>query len=134
MSCKSAIYTANTGARVVAVGAIIPLGSIIRRFGCSVNLNGNGINLTDAGYYDISASITAAPIAVGTVTVTLFRNGVAVPGATASAAVSTAGNPVNLSISALVREGCCADGGTLTLVLTGASSTVSNIALVVEKI
>ena len=134
MSCKSAIFTANTGAQSVAVGAVIPLGSIVRRFGCCVNLNGNGINLTESGYYDVAASITAAPAAAGTVTATLFRNGVAVPGATASAAVSTAGNPANLSIAALVREPCCADGSTLTLVLTGAAATVSNVALVVEKL
>ena len=131
---KSAIYTANTTAQTVAAGGTIALGSIIRRFGCSVNLNGNGINLKDGGYYDVDVSVTAAPAAVGTVTVTLFRNGVAVPGATASAAVSTANNPVNLSITALVRENCCGDDSTLTLVLTGTASSVTNAAVVVEKI
>ena len=80
------------------------------------------------------ASVTAAPTAAGTVTVSLFRNNVAVPGATASAAVSTAGNPVNLSIAALVREFCCGDDSALTLVLSGAASTVSNVAVVAERI
>ena len=76
---------------------------------------------------------TAAPTAAGTVTASLFRNGVAIPGATASAAVSTAGNPVTLSIAALVREFCCGDDSALTLVLSGAAATVSNVAVVVER-
>lgn len=134
MSCKSAIYTANTSTQAVAVGGTLMLGSIVRRFGCSVNLNGNGINLKEAGYYDVKVSITAAPTAIGTVTATLFRNGVAIPGATASAAVSTANNPISLPIAALVRESCCGDDSTLTLVLTGTAANVTNVAVVVVKI
>lgn len=72
--------------------------------------------------------------AIGTVTVTLLKDGVAVPGATASASVSTAGDAVNLSIDALVREQCCDSTSTLTLVLTGAAATVTNVAAVVEKL
>lgn len=135
MSCKSAIYTANTGAQAVAVGGVIALGSIIRRFGCGVNLNGNGIVIDREGYYDVDASITVAPTAAGTVTVTLLRDGVAVPGATASNSTSVAGNPVNLDITALVRQaGCCAGGSTLTLVLTAGAGTVTNVALKVIKL
>ena len=121
----------------MAVGGTLSLGSIIRRYGCDLNLNGNSITVNgcnDAGYYDFKASVTAAPTAAGTVTVTLFRNGVAVPGATASAAVSTAGNPVALPIAALIREFCCGDDSALTLVLSGAAATVSNVAVVVERI
>lgn len=140
---KSAIFTANTVAQTVPVGGTLALGSIIRRYGrdncdCEIlNLNGNSITINgcnDAGYYDVKASVTAAPVAAGTVTVTLFRNGVAVPGATASAAVSTAGNSVALPIVALVREFCCGDDSSLTLVLSGATATVSNVAVVVERV
>ena len=137
MSCKSSIFTANTTAQAVPVGGTLALGSIIRRYGCDLNLNGNSITINgcnDAGYYDVKASVTAAPTAAGTVTVSLFRNGIAIPGATASAAVSTAGNPVALPIVALVREFCCGDDSALTLVLSGAAATVSNVAVVVERI
>lgn len=134
MSCKSAIYTANTATQALVAGNIISLGSIIRRFGCSVNLNGSGVNLKEPGYYDVKASITAAPTAVGTVTAALFRNGVAVPGAVASASVSTANNSVTLPIATLVRESCCGDDSTLTLVFSGAAANVTNVALVVEKV
>ena len=53
MSCKSAIFTANTNAQSVAVGGTLALGSTIRRFGCNLNQNGNSITINgcdDAGY------------------------------------------------------------------------------------
>lgn len=133
MSCKSAIYTAMQTPIGVAVGGVIPLGSLIRRYGGDIELNGNAVNLTGAGYYDVDASISVAPIAAGTVTVSLHQNGVAVPGASASAAL-TEGTVSDLSITALVRQVCCAAGSALTLVLTGAASTVSNVALRVQRV
>ena len=59
----------------------------------------------------------------------------AIPGATATQATGTANNPVNVSISSLVREFCpCCDGlSNITFVLTGTASAVSNVAIVVEK-
>ena len=32
----------------VAVDGVIPLGSLIRRYGCNVALNGNAVNITGA--------------------------------------------------------------------------------------
>lgn len=133
MSCKSALYAAMQTPTAVAVDGVIPLGSLIRRYGCDVALNGNAVNITGAGYYDVDASVTVAPTAAGTVTATLYKDGVAVPGATASAA-GAAGAPVVLAFPALVRQVCCASGAALTLVLTGAASTVSNVALRVQRI
>ena len=134
MGCKSAIYTANSTATVTAVGSAIPFGSIIRRFGQNIDLSGTAINICGRGYYDVDISVTANATTAGTVTVTLFKDGVAVPGATASATASAAGDAVNLSIEALVREMCCDSTSTLTLVLTGAAATVTNVAAVVEKL
>ena len=88
MSCKSALYTALQTPTAVAVDGVIPLGSLIRRYGCDISLNGNAVNLSGAGYYDVDASITVAPTAAGTVTATLVKDGVAIPGATASAAAA----------------------------------------------
>lgn len=133
MSCKSALYTALQTPTAVAVDGVIPLGSLIRRYGCDISLNGNAVNLSGAGYYDVDASITVAPTAAGTVTATLVKDGVAIPGATASAAAA-AGAPTVLSFSALVRQACCAAGSALTLVLTGAAATVNNVALRVQRI
>jgi hypothetical protein len=134
MSCKSAIYTASTGPVTVASGGTIPLGSVIRKYGCDIALNGNAITCSERGYYDVDVSITANPTVAGTVTATLYNNGVAVPGATASGSVTTAGNPVALPINALVRVPCCGNAATLSLVLTGNASIINNVAVVVEKI
>lgn len=117
----------------VAVDGVIPLGSLIRRYGCDVAINGNAVNITGAGYYDVDASVTVTPAAAGTVTVTLYKDGVAVPGATASA-TAAANSTVDLSIPALVRQACCAEGSALTLVLAGAAATVNNVALRVQRI
>ena len=138
MSCKSALYAAMQTPTAVAVGGVIPLGSLIRRYGCDVDLNGNAVNIVGgnqaAGYYDVDASITVAPTAAGTVTVALYKDGVAVPGATASATATAADDVVDLNIPALVRQVCCAAGSALTLVLTGAAAAVNNVALRVQRI
>lgn len=120
-------------ATAVTAGGVIPLGSLIRRYGCDIALNGNAVNLTGTGYYDVDASITATLTAAGTVTVTLYKDGVAVPGATASE-TGTASGTVNLNIPALVRQACCASGSALSLVLTEAAATVNNVALRVQRI
>lgn len=133
MSCKSALYAAMQTPTAVAVDGVIPLGSLIRRYGCDVAINGNAVNITGAGYYDVDASVTVTPAAAGTVTVTLYKDGVAVPGATASETAAANGT-VDLSIPALVRQVCCAAGSALTLVLTGAAATVNNVALRVQRI
>lgn len=131
---KSAIYVVNNSAQTLAVGNTVALGVVNRRFGCAIDLNGNSVTLDDQGYYDVNVSVTAAPTAAGTVTITLFNNGVAVPGATASNATTVGGNPVNVSFESLVRVFCGANAGALTIVLTGSAATVSNVALVVTKI
>ena len=131
---KSAIYVVNNTSPLVPVGNVIPLGSVIRRFGCALALNGNTVTADEVGYYAVNVSVTAEPTAAGTVTVTLFNNGVAIPGATASATAAAAGDPVNVSLDSLVRVLCYGVPGALTLVLTGAEATVTNVALVVTKI
>lgn len=134
MSCKSLIYTAMQTPTAVAVNGIIPLGTIVRRYGCNCNLNGNGIAINGQGYYDVDVSVEAVPDAAGTVTVQLLKDGVAVPGATAAATVADVANTVTLAFPATVRLGCCSTGSVLTLLLTGAASTVNNVAARVEKI
>lgn len=133
---KSAIYTVNQSAQSVAVNGTINLGNIVRRFGPNLDLGGNAIMVSGAGYYDLDVSITAAPTAAGNVTVTAFKDDVAIPGAVATQSTTAANNPVNLSISSLVREICpCCEGlSNITFVLTGTASSVTNISVVIQKI
>ena len=131
---KSLIQTVNQSSQTVAANSIIDLGSVIRRFGCNLRLNGNAIEVDGAGYYTIDCNVTLAPTAAGNVQVAIYKNGVPLTGATATGSVSTAGNPVTIPIQTTIREGCNCDGGTsLTLVLVAGASTVSNVALRVEK-
>lgn len=131
---KSAIYTAMNTATTVAVNSTIPLGNIIRRFGCSCQLSGNSIAINGNGYYDTNISVTLAPTAVGDVTVTLYKDGVAIPGATATSNVATVNSLTTLSFPALVRLQSCGTSSNLTYVLTGTEASITNVGLVVEKI
>lgn len=131
---KSAICTAMTTPTSVAVSGILPLGTTIRRFGCNVTQDGNTINIKGKGYFLVTASVTAAPAAVGTVTVSMSKDGVPVSGATASGSVSTAANPTALPITAIIRNACDCDSSALSFTLDGAASTVQNVAVTVVKL
>lgn len=131
---KSAIYTAMTTPTSVAIGSTVPLGTTIRRFGCNVAQDGNAITVKGKGYFIVTASITAAPAAVGTVTVAMSKGGVPVFGATASSSVSTAANPTALPITAIVRNACDCDSSALSFTLDGTASTVQNVAVTVVKL
>lgn len=133
---KSGIYTANVTAQSVASGGTINLGNTVRRFGCSCELTSSGIVCTGQGYYDIDATITITTTAAATVTVTAYNNGTAITGATATAELTdTAGGTIALPITGMIRKGCpyCEGSSAITFVLTGATATVNNIAVVVES-
>lgn len=130
---KSAIYTANTSAQSVAVGGTVPLGTTIRRFGCNLMQAGDGITMTGSGYYKVSASATVEGSAAGTITLSVYKDGVAVPGATASV-TGAADTIYDIALNSLIRLQCCNASSTLTIVLTGTAASVNNMALVVEKV
>ena len=135
MSCKSAIYTANTASTVVPVGSAISLGSIIRRFGCGVSYNGGAISLNDRGYYDIDVGVTFTAADAGNVTITVYQDGVAVPGATATATITTATTQVeSVTIPTIVRVINSCASSQITVVVSGTAATFSNVAVTVEKL
>lgn len=143
MSCNSAIYTANTSANTITLtaaqpSATIPLGTVIRRFGQNIQLSGNGILLDGVGYYDLDASVTMTPAAAGEYNVSLFRDGVAVPGATQTVTAAALA-AIAFNIPALVRLQCCDSSASLSLVVTTSATlpatvTINNAGVVVEKI
>ena len=132
MSCKSAIYTVNSTGQVVTANSQIPFGSVIRRYGCNCKLDGTSIILEGGGYYKVDSSLSIAPSAEGEITAQLYKDGVAVPGATATATAAAAGDTVNLKITALVRNcgQCCSS--TIGIFVTAAGTPV-NFATEVEK-
>lgn len=133
MSCKSKINTALTTPATVLAGGAIPLGSIICRFGCGMDVNGNGLTIREPGCYDINVSVTVLPTEATPITATLMSDGVAVPGATATDTPTSAGAAVNLSLLAPVRHFCNCGAKTLTVVLSDAG-TVNNMAFAAERV
>lgn len=133
---KSAIYTTNQSVQAVAINGVITPGTVIRRFGCNIALSGNGLRVEGEGYYKFDTSITLAPTAAGDVTVTAYKDGVAISGAIASGTAAVADDIVNLGLDFIIREGCpCCDGGSnITFVLTGTAANVTNIAITGEKL
>lgn len=136
MGCKSAIFTVNSNVSVAANGQI-PFGSIIRRFGQGVSLDGSDIVCCGQGYYDVACSVTLIPAAAGNIGIQLYADGAPVPGAYSEAA-GTAGSPVALPLTAMVRQKCC---GAVSISLkivspSGATTgaTVENASAVVEKL
>ena len=130
---RSLIQTVNQSSQAVALNGIIALGSVLRRFGCNLRLNGNAIEISGEGYYTADCNVTVVPTAAGNVTVALYANGVQIPGAIASS-VGAAGSPVTLPISTTVRQGCCCDGATsITCALLAGPGNVTNITTRIEK-
>lgn len=148
MSCKSAIYVANTSPVTINLTAqqpkaTLPLGTTVRRFGranCEniLELSGNGILARDSGYYDVDASAVLTPAAAGIYTVTLYQDGQPVQGASQSI-TATAGATIVLNIPAIVRTRCDCGASALTLVVSTTATlpaevVVNNVGIVVEKI
>lgn len=132
---KSLIQTANTSQQTVAVGSVISLGSVLRRFGCNCRLNGNAIEVEGEGYYIMDVCATVTPTTAGNVTISVLKDGVVVPSATATNSVSTVGNSTTLPINTTIRLGCKCDGASsLTVVLVAGAGVVSNISARVIKV
>ena len=127
---RSMIYTANTATQTVPVGGTVALGQEVRKSGCGLVSGGSSIVAKTNMPVLVTVSVTAAPSAAGAVTVALYRDGVAIPGATATQTVAANGT-ASLAFSAIVRgQRCaCADASTLTVVLLGTASDVSNVAV-----
>ena len=133
---KSAIYLVNNAETAIATGAIIPLGTIIRRYGQNVRQDGNSVAICDkqgcAGYYKVDAIATLRLKEVGKYRVTLEKDGVAVIGAVAEIDPATIGQVVSMPISVIVRNSC---GGTSNLSLkVEGNADVINVTTVVERL
>lgn len=132
MSCKSALFAANTNDQTLAIGNVINFGSIVRRFGCNCNLSGGNATIQGSGYYDINTNFTFTASTAGTVIITLYKDGTQIPGAISTTTV-VADSIYSINISAIVREACCCES-TITAVLSGTTGTINNAAIILEKI
>ena len=134
MSCKSLLYATNTTSTLVAENTQIPLTTIVRRYGCDVNLVGNNAVISESGYYDITVNATfTAPVA-GVIGYSIQQDGVNIPGAIGAETITTATTEVRtITLSTKVRVKCGSAPSTISLLNGGLAATYSNIALSVEK-
>lgn len=110
--------------------------------GCTVTRNNSTFQLNKPGYYYITFNaVAAATTTVGELTVELYNNGVAVPGAQASVTTTTAGENSNFSFSTIVKVpafcGCpCANNSVakLTIINTGVDATFINANINITKL
>ena len=131
---KSLIQTVNPTTQAVAENGVIGLGTVLRRYGCNLRLSGNGIEATGDGYYEVVASVTVSPTAIGNFTVSMLVDGSTIPSATASGYAAVANAPVSVPIVSTIRKGCRCDGASnITFVLTEGSGNVTNISVKVVK-
>lgn len=132
---KSLIQTANSSQQTVALNSVIDLGSVLRRFGCNLRMNGDTIEVIGDGYYIVEVCVTATPTAIGNVTIQLLQNDIVVPGTTATGSVATVGNSTSLPIVSTIRVGCNCEGATsLKVVLTEGAGVINNISVRVIKV
>lgn len=135
---RAMIYAVNARPQtVLAEGAVLP-GAVVHSCGCVGNcaygsVSSNGVEVRGVGCHDISATIDLVPAAAGTITATLYADGVAIPGATASATVAAADTEITLPLIGCLKKVCCNAGlSNITCVLS-AEATVNNYAIKVVK-
>lgn len=124
---KSGIYAANGMLQVLGIGDTINFGNVVRKYGCGINMSGGNVVTHNKGYYNIATNITITPSAAGTLGITLYKNGVEIPGANITRTVS-ADTIYAFDIVAMIRDICCCET-TIAAVISGVASTVSNAAI-----
>ena len=122
----------------VVAGGTIPLEQPARRISPVIQLSSNSITIPGgqcrAGYYKVSGTVTLSSSATGVAQIELHKNGAAFPGIVAQGSIDTATTQViTLPIEGIVRVEQD-EIAVLTLVNAGIAITVSNVALVVERI
>ena len=129
---RSLIQTANSSEQNVTVNGTIGLGQVLRRYGCNCRLNGDAVEIEGAGYYTVSATVTATPTDAGAVSAAVYKDGVAVTAANATMTAAV-GDTVTLPLETTVRLNCCDGTSAITLVLTSGAGVVDNVSLRVDK-
>lgn len=133
MCNNSLIYLATPSATTISQNGVLPLTTIVRRRGQSVQQSNDSIILGASGYYHVSVTETFTAPAAGTVTLQARQDNIAVVGGTASTTITTATTEVrSLALDCIVRVNCCNGPVTLSFLNTGVAINTSNIAVAVE--
>ena len=133
------ISSYNTTSQAIATNGLLNFTTDRILTGCTVTRDGQTFQLNKPGYYYVTFNaVAAATITVGELTVELYNNGVAVPGAEASYTTTTAGDNSNYAFSTIIRvlPSCCVVNNTarLTVVNTGVDATYTNVNINITKL
>jgi hypothetical protein len=131
---SASIYLITPTTASVTAGGVLPLTTVARRqCVCVTQLGSDSVILERPGYYKVTATTTFTAPATGEVTLRLTQDNNPVPGAMASTSIVTANTEIrSLTVSAIVRVGCCTGSSVLQLVNAGSAIETSNISLDVE--
>ena len=133
------ISSYNTNTQAIVSNGILNFTTDRILTGCTATRDGQAFQLNKPGYYYVTFNaVAAATTTVGELSVELYSNGVAVPGAIATLTTTTAGDNANYAFSTIVRvpPSCCVvnNAVTLTVVNTGVDATYSNVNLNITKL
>ena len=132
MRTNLTFMTTTTEQSVLANG-IIPLTTIQHKYQSITFPVNNGVLLRKSGYYSVTGTFIVTAPAAGDVTITLQKNGVNVPGITATETVTTADTEFRtLVFNGIVKVGCCEAPVTLGIVNEGVAITLQNATFNVE--
>ena len=130
----------NSTTQTVDVGAAYVFDTNRIVTGCTVgHVPGTTtFTLTKPGYYYVTFNTTFTTEATGNVTVELQNGGTAVPGATGTETITTAGDAKSISFASIVKvlPSCCAidNTATLTFVVDGVVIDASTAAVQITKL
>ena len=139
---KNSIYVGTNTSSSVVTNAVVPLTTIVHRengnSSSEIDLVGNAV-VIETGCrcrprYDVTASVTFTGATTGLATLSVYKNGVAIPFATASETVNTATTEVHsITIPCAILTDRCSNN-VLTIVNNGAIGlTITNASLVVTE-
>lgn len=134
--------------QTVLTNGIVSLGSPYRRYCRKVNCipafstTENSVTLNHSGIYHVTVTAVVSGTATGDVTLSLFSNGVEIPGATSTESITVATTQfrtVVIDTYVLVDSACVLGKPaivpqTLTLVNTEIGATITNVVMNVEKV
>lgn len=134
MCNNSLIFKVTTTPATILAGGILPLTTIARRRGRLITSENDSISLNAPGYYKVTVTVTASGSEAGDVVLNVLKNGIEIPGLTASETITTATTELRtLTISGTVRVLCGEGSAVLTLVNASTIGiTTSNVSVAVE--
>lgn len=136
---KSALSTVTTAAQTVAADGVLNFTTNDILTGCSIQhtAGGNTAQINCQGLYQVAFNADFQPTGAGDVTMQLYNNGVAVPGAEATVTAAT-GDTYHVAFVKLIKvlKSCpCIINNTASLqVQVSAAATVTNANLSIVKL